>query len=210
MRHVKRTTELVALGCLLAVSIITPIDAQVVTRKAAGSENWTTAQSKLIRQAGKRLGVPVRTERMVHFAQASASWFAASAASLERTPATELPRGVNVGVAYFDLPGQKFPKGFYKMRVFADVKQVGQVDGRAQLINEKGKIVGELRAKVDVKSMTLPERPTSRLTAVTLCTGAACNIGGGTPPIVGFWACYACSNGFTVCLSVGFHDEFWD
>jgi len=66
---------------------------------------------------------------MVYLAQGNVSWFAASVANLESTPATELPRGVNIGVAYFDLLGQKFPRDFYKIRAFADAKQVGRLVG---------------------------------------------------------------------------------
>src|SRR5690349_3270637 len=180
---------------LLTCLVVPPSNAQVATHKAkAETKNSMMAQSKLILQAGKRLGVPVRTERMVHLAQGSVSWFAASVANLESTPATELPRGVNIGVAYFDLLGQKFPKDFYKIRAFANVKQVGRFEGKAQLINDQGAIVGELPATVEVKSMTLPERSPSGLTSLTVCSGAACNIGGGTPPTVGFWVCFECTN----------------
>jgi hypothetical protein len=143
---------------------------------------------------------------MVYLAQGNVSWFAASVANLESTPATELPRGVNIGVAYFDLLGQKFPRDFYKIRAFADAKQVGRLEGKAQLINDKGAIVAELPAMVDVKSMTLPARPTSALTSLTVCAGAACNIGGGTPPTVCFWICFECPNGFTVCVRISIHD----
>ena len=210
MRHLKRMIELVMLSLLLVASMTTRTQAQVATSND-GSKDWTTEQSKLIRQAGIRLGVPVRTERMVHFAQAGALWFAAPAANLESIPATELPRGVIVGVAYFDLPRQKFPKGFYKIRAFADVKQVGRVKGRVQIINDKGGIVGESPATVEVRSMTVPEGARSRLTTVSICTGAACNIegGGGTPPIVDFWACQSCPNGWSVCFYVGFLNEAW-
>lgn len=162
----------------------------------------------MLRQAGERLQVPVRTESTVHFAQDGVSWFAASAANLESLPATELSGGVNVGVAYFDLPDQKFPKGFYKIRASADVKQVGRVDAKGQLINDKGEIVGEMRATIDVKSMTVPEGSTSRFTAISICTGAACNLRGGAPPIAGFWACQSCPNGWSVCFYVGFLPEF--
>lgn len=171
----------------------------------AGSKKRATEQSKLIRQAGRRLGVSVRTERMIHFARAGALWFAAPAANLESIPATELPRGVNLGVAYFDLPGQKFRKGFYKIRVFADVKQVGRFEGKGQLISDKGEIVGEFPAKVEVTSMTVPEGARSQLTTVSICTGAACNTGGAVESGVGgdYWHCSTCPNGFTVCCHLG-------
>jgi len=191
---------------LFSCLIVSLSEAQVAAQAKAESQNSMTAQSKLILQAGKRLGVPVRTERMVHLAQGSVAWFAASAANLESTPATELPHGVNLGVAYFDLLDQKFPKDFYKIRAFANVNQTGRFEGRAQLINDKGAIVGELPAMVEVKSMTLPERAASGSTNLTVCTGAACNIGGGTPPAVGFWICFECSNGFTVCVCISIHD----
>jgi len=170
--------------------------------------DWPAAQAELVRQAGQRLRVPVRTDRMANFAQPGVSWFAAPAANLETIPATELPRGVDIGVAYFDLPGQKFPKGFYKIHAVADVKLVGRVEGKAQLINEKGETVGEVPATVEVKSMTVPADVGSRLTTVSICTGAACNIGGGTPPITGFWACQSCPNGWHACFYVGFLPEF--
>src|SRR5437763_1827734 len=118
--------------------------------------NCIATQAELIRQAGVRLGLPVRTERMAHYAQSGATWYAAAAVNLETIPATELAHGVNAGIAYFDLPGQKFPKGFYKMRAFATVTQVGRFEGKGQLVNEKGEIVAELPATVEVRSMSLP------------------------------------------------------
>jgi len=197
---------------LLICLAASPSEAQATHKATAGSENWTAAQAKLVLQAGKRLGVPVRTDRMVHFAQAGASWFAAPAANLETIPATELPRGVIIGVAYFDLPRQKFPKGFYKIRVVADVTQVGRASGRVQIINDKGAIVGNSPSTVEVRSMTVPRDARTRLTTVSICTGPACNIegGSGTPPIVDFWACQSCPNGWSVCFYVGFLLESWD
>jgi hypothetical protein len=169
------------------------------------SASDTAEQAKLIHQAGERMKVPVRTERMVYVAQAGALLVSAPAANLEGIPATELPHGVNLGISYFDLPGQKIPKGYYKMRVLADVKQVGRIEGRVQIINAKGEIVAQLPATIEVKSMTVPKDSKPQLTSPTLCTGTACSIGAGngTPsPGARLWLCFSCTNGFIVCCQL--------
>jgi len=181
-------SKILSLFFLLLMSslVISSSDAQDVTNKPKTThESCSTAESKLIRQAGERLRVPVRTEQMVHFAQGDASWWVAPAVSLESSQPTELLGGIDIGVGYFALPGQKFPKGFYKIRAFADAKQVGQVKGRVQIVNEKGEITTELPATVEVRSMAVARVSKPQSTMVSICTGAACNIGGIVESAVG-------------------------
>jgi len=163
------------------------------TNDVAGSA-WTRAQAALLSQAGERLGVPVQTERMVHFAQAGAALSTAPAANLDTIPATELPRGVNVAVAYVDSPGANVPTGFYTVRAIADARQVGTIEGRVQLVDARGRVASESPASFDIQSMTIPDRRTIDVTTVSLSSirlAGHCN--------AAYETCYCCTNGWIVC-----------
>jgi hypothetical protein len=162
-----------------------------------GNAGWQQAQAVQIQAAGRQLGVPVRTTRMVHFAQDGATFVTAPAANLETIPATELPRGIDIGVAYLDAPRQALPTGYYRLRAFGDPRGVGVTQGRVQWIGTDGRVALEIPATLDVESMTLPPRAAEEITTVTLTTIAAKESGGCLYKIR---VCYLCTNGETTCI----------
>jgi hypothetical protein len=150
----------------------------------------------LIRQASERLGVPIRTERMVTVSQGGATFLTAPAANLESVPATELPRGVDVAVAYLDSPGQTYPAGFYILHGVANAQQPGTVEGRIQLLDANRRVAGDIPARFEIFSMTLPDRPERLITNVSFHSSRLaghCNPNTET--------CYCCTNGWIVCTS---------
>jgi hypothetical protein len=122
----------------------------------AATSNWTKETESLLKQAGEQAGVPLQTKSMVHYAQWGASFYTAPAASFETSAATELVRGVDLGVAYVDSPGQKYPKGYYTLKAFANPTQPGEVNGTIQVIGADGRAAAELPATVTVDSMSAP------------------------------------------------------
>jgi|GEM_PF-2536030 len=167
---------------------------RTASKNEVASSAWTQAQAALLSQAGERLGVPVQTGQMVHFAQAGAALSTAPAANLDTIPATELPRGVNVAVAYVDSPGGNVPRGFYTVRAFADARQVGALEGRVQLVDAQGRIASEGPATFEIHSMMIPDRRTIDLTTVSVSSlrlAGHCN--------AQFETCYCCTNGWIVC-----------
>jgi hypothetical protein len=83
----------------------------------------------LIIQAGARLGVPVRSERIARVTQGEESMFVAPAANLASVSATAFAAGLSIGAAYFDMTSQNIPKGFYKLKPIADIKAVEKTVG---------------------------------------------------------------------------------
>jgi hypothetical protein len=164
------------------------------------------SQARQLRQAGEQFGLPVRTEEMVQLAEGGTTMFLAPAASLDTIPATRYPAGVDLGIAYLDLPvsgerssGKALPKGFYKLRAIAfHAEKVGKVDGRIQLVDKQGRLAAELPAEVQILSLTLPPRSETRRTLISFGGGRCLNWVNTSPVNV----CVCCPNGVTVCMNV--------
>src|SRR5258707_12112676 len=98
---------------LLALSLLGAVSASACRTDEADRTpaDWTKQQARELRLAGERLGVPIRTESMVQFAQFGAAGVAAPPPNLETIPATPYPAGADIGVPYLDLPGPGSAKG---------------------------------------------------------------------------------------------------
>jgi hypothetical protein len=154
---------------LLVLALSLNATGQTTTADAGTSQTQMT----LIRQAGDRLGVPVRGERIARLTQGTESMFVAPAANLASVPATAFAGGVSIGAAYFDMPSQGIANGFYKLKAIASIKAVGKTVGRVQLIGDAGSVAAELPATFDVSSMTAA--PNAAQTGnVAMCFGAGC------------------------------------
>ncbi|MBV8516412.1 MAG: hypothetical protein JO197_03315 [Acidobacteria bacterium] len=123
---------------------------------ADATRQWTSETEQMLRDEANRLGVPLQTTPMVHYAQWGAAFYTAPAAGLEKVAPADFSRGVNLGVAYVDSPGQSFPAGYYSLRAFADPRAPGDVDGRLQIIDTGGKVAAEVPATLTVESMQVP------------------------------------------------------
>lgn len=152
------------------------------------------AQAAQIREAGQRLGVPVQLDRMTYVSQANAALLTAPVQGLENVPATALPNGVDVAVAYLDSPGQRYPAGYYRLRGVAQPREPGTVQGTLQVIDSGNTVVAELPARYDIVSMRVPDRPVTRFTDVIFASSRlAGHCAGGKE------TCYCCPNGWIVC-----------
>jgi hypothetical protein len=144
--------------CILCVVAASGCLSRGAARTAAAG---TARHAEELRQAGERLGVPVRTAQMVELADGGAELVAAPAIHLETIPATRYPAGIDLGVAYLDLPrpvvvqgssNVNIQKGFYKLRAFTEEgRQTGRIGGHAQLIDAAGGIVADLPAEAVVQ-----------------------------------------------------------
>jgi hypothetical protein len=124
----------------------------------AATANWTRETESLLTKAASQAGVPLDTRSMVHYAQWGASFYTAPAAGFETSAAADLVRGVDLGVAYVDSPGQKYPKGYYTLKAFANPTQPGDVNGTIQVIGADGRTAAELPATVSVDSISAAAR----------------------------------------------------
>ena len=159
------------------------------------TERWSRVQAELLREASRSLGVPVQIENISQFSEGGATLITAPAEGLERVPATELPRGVNLGVAYVNSPGQSFPAGAYALRVSAPDPRIGENQGVIHLINANGSRVAQMAARITVDSLTTtPFNPSRR---VSTRLAGHCKSGRET--------CYCCpTNGWIVCTETLF------
>lgn len=123
-------------------------------------------------EASKAAGVNIHVEEVFSLSRGSESVVAAPIAGWEKIPATALAKGVDFGFAYFATEEPRVPAGYYSLKGFADVKEVGTVKGRVQLIDRGGKVAAELPAEVEVHSMTVPpEAANQRSFVAALTTG---------------------------------------
>jgi hypothetical protein len=196
MRRICCKLQIMMLGLSLGAIALPATGCRSTTRGFDNASRWTAAQAELLRGAGERLGVPVRTEAMLNLAQGGASLSTAPAANFETIPATELPRGVTFAVATVDSPDQGVPKGTYALRAFAEPRQVGTVEGRVQLVDAGGRVAGELPARIEIESMSLPSVMSGVRTSIFLQherLAGHCNLN--------YETCYCCENGYIVCVS---------
>ena len=149
-------TLTVAAAALTGCRSARPAPARTI---ADATKQWTSETERLLRDEANRLGVPLQTTPMVHYAQWGASFYTAPAAGLEKIAPEEFTRGVNLGVAYVDSPGQSFPAGYYSLRAFADPRQPGDVEGRLQIIDNGGNVAAEVPATLTVDAMQFAAQP---------------------------------------------------
>jgi hypothetical protein len=196
---------------LLALALLAAVGAGGCAASGAKpAEGWSRKPDVGdLREAGKRLGVPIRSEGTLQFTQRGATLLAAPAANLETIAPPRYASGVDLGVAYLDLPGPvdaggtsrvRIPKGFYKLRAFADeVRQVGKVGGHVQLMNAEGRVLAELPADVDIRSLILPPEAATERTLLTINTSSAGTESASDYVVV---ICFHCSNGAWVCFFI--------
>lgn len=183
-----------AISVILGLTIVTVLSCK--TTNTTTVPNWRESQIVAIREAGARMGIPIRTERVVSVARERTLLITAPAVNLEDIPATALRQGADIAVAYVDSPGSRVPKGFYKLRAFADVRATGTIAGRIDFVDVAGKVVAEVPSTVEVQSLTLPPRDPNSFTEVALRSGAAnCHA---------TWVCYLCPNGHWICYCADF------
>lgn len=113
-------------------------------------------------EASRAAGVKVHAEEVFTVSRGDETVTLAPIAGWEGVPATALPNGVEFAFAYFSTRTPNVPRGYYRLRAFADARGVGTVEGRVQLIDSAGRVAAELPAQVEVHSMTVPEGATDR------------------------------------------------
>ncbi len=209
--HEKRLRALRCFGflslCLLAVGC-------KIGRPEPTTAAWTVQQARELRQAGERLGVPVRTEGMAGLTEGSAALFAAPAVNLETVPAARYAEGVDLGVAYFDLPGPlalqgssslNVPKGFYKLRVFTDKgRQPEDLRGHLELIDAQGRTVVVLPTDDSVPTLAVASEPGTHgvLSLVTGGNVAVPYVNTHHGGFLVFRVCFCCVDGDSRCFFV--------
>jgi hypothetical protein len=185
-------------------------------RVESSQPSWVKQGAEELRRHAERLGVPVRTEGMVQFSQLGVALLAAPATGLEAIPATRYPEGVDLGAAYLDLPGKvstrdgaplDIPGGFYRLRaVAAEAREVGKVGGRVQLVNAEGRVVAEVPADFEIRSLTVPPEAQTQRTVLAL-TAEPSRGGGERQRLIVIGICWLCPNGMWVCLIFVFASE---
>jgi hypothetical protein len=171
MRKAIRFAEL----CALSLPLLVAGNRRAAAQPAAPGGEWARAQTEMLRRAGQRLGIPVRTDRMASVVQNGATFLTAPAANVETMPTAGLRRGAWLAVAYIDVPGQRLPAGFYGLKVFADSQQAGTA-ARLQVIGADGRLAVEIPATASTTSAALGSRMAMSAAAITLTTPCASDV----------------------------------
>lgn len=135
-----------------------------VSSQLLDDERFSTALEK----AARRGRVQINTSEAATVLRADSTVAIAPVREFDMTPATELRTGVDVAFAYIDVPSPTVPAGYYTVRVTADVTEVGETRGTAELVDARGRVSHELAARVDVRSLTLPDPRPFAHTAINL------------------------------------------
>ncbi|HEV7890330.1 MAG TPA: hypothetical protein VGP08_06810 [Pyrinomonadaceae bacterium] len=154
-----RVTPRVAIG-LLFLSLLQ------VGLPGCSKPKETNISDRLL-EASKDAGVQVNPEEVFSISRGAETVAVAPIAGWEQVPATDLRKGTNIGYAYFSTQEPKVPSGYYTLKAFADVDNVGTVAARVQLLDRSGKVAGEIPAEVEVHSLTVPPEAASLRTFVT-------------------------------------------
>jgi hypothetical protein len=160
--------------------------------------NAQTASSAPLVAASRAARIRVNPAEYFSITHGTETFSAAPAAGWENIPPIAMRNGVTMGFAYFSTEDPKIPKGYYTLKAFADVKEVGTVAARVQLIARNGKVVAEIPAQADVFSLTVPPNSAKK---VVITTDARRHVAEG-PSLLpqGRIICFCCSNGECVCF----------
>lgn len=169
-------TGLVSMSLMLFAISGCERPAEINTNQGGTSQNSPTpcpssqSPKDQLLEASKAAGVNIHADEVFSVSRGSESFIGAPIAGWETIPATALPNGVDFGFAYFSTEEPRVPAGYYRLKGFADVRAVGTVKGRVQLLDRSNKVAAELPAEIQVHSMTVPAEASSQrsfLTAIT-------------------------------------------
>jgi hypothetical protein len=184
----KKTIQLIG---LLFLAVGMSLGMQIIA-------NAQTASSARLVAASRSARIRVNRAEYFSITQGTETFSAAPAAGWENIPPTAMRNGATIGFAYFSTEDRKIPKGYYTLKAYADVKEVGVVAARVQLIARNGRVVAEIPAQADVFSLTVPPNSAKRVVLTTDRRHGA----EGTSPLLpqGRIICFCCSNGVCVCF----------
>src|SRR4051812_45236958 len=112
-----------------------------------------------LEKAARRSKVNINTQGMVSVLRADSTLVIAPIREFDRSPATELKKGVNSAFAYIDSADRKIPAGFYTLRVTADGPALGAVSGTLEYVDSRGETASKSNVQLDIKSLTVPNPP---------------------------------------------------
>lgn len=157
-----------------------------------------TVQSSQLVAASRTAKVRIHRGQFFSMTQGTETFSAAPAAGWERTPPTQLRKGANIGFGYFSLADPRIPAGYYTLRAFADVKDIGTIDAKIQFIDRRGKVAAEIPAQAEIHSLTVPPGAESKPPIITTAALRA----NPALPVGRIIVCFCCSNGACICISV--------
>lgn len=111
---------------------------------------------KSLLDASVTQGVSIVSEGTTFVTQDGLTFAAASITGVDKIPPTQYSKGVDVGFAYLEFPGKLKTAGFFTLRVYADVREIGEVSGRMDFIDQQGRVAVKVAGTADVFSLTVP------------------------------------------------------
>ncbi len=156
--------------------------------------------------AASTAGVEINLDQLVVSSKQDLTVAATTIQGYEQIPATALPKGVNAGFLYLDVPNSGIEKGFYTVRASAreeDV-QIGEFEGTVELISVDGKVAAVLPAKMDAFSLTVPTVPSGKALPRSTAEVTPRRRWNENYVIIDYW----CPNGSHFVFVI-FFDPFW-
>ena len=161
-----------------------------------------TVQSGQLVAASRAAKVQVHPEEFFSMTQGTETFSVAPVVGWQRTPATDLRKGVNIGYGYFSTAEPRIPRGYYTLRAYADVNDVGTIAARIQFIDRSGRVAAELPAQADIHSLTVPPGAASIRPTISTASGRVTEAMRPMLPGGRIIVCFCCSNGVCVCFVI--------
>lgn len=171
----KRTVQFVV-SVVLALSFSQTLwlTAQAQTQDRGTSKALNPVAQQLV-LASRKAKVKVHREEVFSISRGTETVAVAPIAGWEQIPATQLRNGVNIAFAYIDTAEPNVPRGYYTLKAYANVTDVGTIDAKVQLINRSGRVASEIPAQAEIHSLTVPPEAASRRTFVTTAAARQAN-----------------------------------
>ena len=131
-----------------------------------GRRNVSSPLQRMLVEAGHDAGVAINPAETYSVVRSRSSFVLAPIRGYENVEAISLPQGVDVAFGYFQSATNRIPAGFYKLRASAPDVRLGKITGTLQFIAQDGSVALEVPARMDVRSLTLPERPLTKRTFI--------------------------------------------
>ena len=199
------------LAALAAVPFLTPAETAAAGKGRGSNEGGAVSQilglsqehvEKVMKRAAAQAGLRIETAGMSMVARNELMAVAATTAGLETVPATELVRGIDTGYLYLN-GASNFAPGFYRVRVTTRTARLGANEGIIQLFDQAGTPVWREPTRIEIVSLTLPDRPEGFVARTSIGIQDANPFDPFNPTPCSFQVCFLCSNGYgVICLNV--------
>lgn len=112
---------------------------------------------------GRSRGLDVTAHATMMVGQAGIRFAGGTLRDVELAGAEQLAEGIDFGFFMFEAASGALPSGDYLLRLTAESpKAIGEIDGKAQLIDSDGKVVAEAEGVLEIDALKVDPGETAR------------------------------------------------